>query len=399
MNKPTRDLCAIEKEFWSTVRDNWDKVNTASELPVKLWGMHAWEQLSEKQISDLFLPHIQGQIARAKNHMPVYKEIYKNVDPTKITDLDSFYTLPPLVKDKSSFGPGFRHLVQENPYVMLPNDLQMAYLMFPSGGSKGAATPTFVTVRDRLIESTAFARGFRYEGMVPGQSMLSTYNSSHKGGEEIKEAALLNGMNFRQRGKESAETIIDWIEKYKINVLLTVQGPSSEDSAENKGANLQLKDLIAAGEKTLEDNIEVLFLGGYRLVDEAIQWSEDVGVPLVSLLGSSEAIPQATNTNFGPATRTCKHNNLHLLQGPHLVEIVKMESKALVPVKRGETGILAYTTVARTGTVYVRYFPGDKAKLLKGYGECECGLKSPVITDVMRVDSPDEILCGGCVSG
>ena len=157
--------------------------------------------------------------------------------------------------------------------------------------------------------------------------------------------------------------------------------------------------LIEAGHDTIEKKIDIIFLGGYRLVEEAVAWAESINKPLVTLLGSSEAIPQATNTGIGPENRLCKYNNLHVLNGPHYIEILKEESGILVPVKRGETGILAYTTIAREGTIYIRYFPGDEAKLLAKEGECSCGIKSEVITNVNRIDHPEDVVSTGCCIG
>ena len=65
----------------------------------------------------------------------------------------------------------------------------------------------------------------------------------------------------------------------------------------------------------------------------------------------------------------------------------------------GETGLLVYTTIAREGTIYLRYAPGDAATVLKYEGECDCGIKSSVISNISRIDNPNDIISTGCCIG
>lgn len=396
-----KDLIRMEEEFKRFLEDcAAGKYASPLDIPIEVWGMHGWEQLSRKKLEELLLPFIKFNLERAKKYMPVYESSYKDLNVKSIETMEDFWRIPALVKDSAVHGVGFREKVRANPYTMLPRDVKSPIFVFKSGGTKGVPTPTFITAKDREIESTAFARGYRYEGMKDGDIALSTYNPTHKGGEEIKEAFIKNGMTYiPRRTTDSAIDIINTILHYNVNVILTVQGPVSKGDAQSKGGGVDLMNLISAGEETLKERIRILFLGGYRLVDEAVEWVKANDKTLVTLLGSSEAIPQATNTGFGPKSRLCQFNNLHLLQGPHYMEILKEESGILVPVKKGETGILAYTTVAREGTIYIRYFPGDKATVLADYGECNCGIKSPVITDVERIDIPEEVVETGCCIG
>ncbi len=396
-----KDIHVIEEEFKIFIEGCTEgKYRTPLEVPTNIWGMHGWEQISRKKTEEVMLPFIKYNLERAKRYMPLYESSYKNLDVKKIESIEDFWRVPALVKDSGTNGLGFREKVKTNPYIMLPSDIRSPVFVFKSGGTKGVATPTFITLKDREIESAAFARGFRYEGMESGNIALSTYNPSHKGGEEIKEAFIKNGMTYiPRRNVDSAADVINTIRHYNANVLLTVQGPISHGDRESKGAGVDFLSLVGAGQDILEDQIKVVFLGGYRLIDEAIEWAKAYNKPLVTLLGSSEAIPQATNTGFGSKSRLCQFNNLHLLQGPHYMEVLKEESGVLVPVKKGETGLLAYTTVAREGTIYLRYFPGDKATLLAKEGECNCGIKSAVITDVERIDHPEDVVSTGCCIG
>lgn len=389
------------KEFLENFRA--DKFKSPLDVPPAIWGSHAWELIDKKTTEEILLLFIKYQIDRAKNTMPeIYKKAYteRDISAKSIESIEDFWHVPGLVKDSNVSGVGIREKVRVNPRVMLPDDVKTGVCVYKSGGTKGVPTPTFITSLDREIESNAFKRGCEYEGMKAGDVSLSTYNPTHKGGEEIKEMLVKLGMVYiPRRTTDTVQDVIQTIKDYNVNVLFTVQGPVQEGDKQEKGPGITLLKLIDVGEEILKENIKILFLGGYRLIPEAINWAESNEIPLVTLLGSSEAIPQATCTNISPANRVCKHNNLHVLNGPHYIEILKEEDGVLVPTKNDEEGMLAYTTVARQGTIYIRYLPGDSALRLKGQGECTCGLKSEIITDVGRMSMPEEVVETGCCIG
>ncbi len=389
------------KEFLEEFRKG--RFDSPLQVPPQIWGSHGWELIDKRTSDEILLHFIKYQIDRAKKTMPeIYKKAYteRSISAKDIKSIEDFWQVPGLIKDSSVSGVGIREKVRINPKVMLPTDVKTAVHVYKSGGTKGVPTPTFITQLDREIESYALGRTFEYQGMKPGNVGLSIYNPTHKGGEMIKEALTkLNMIYIPRRTTETAEDVIQTIKDYKVNVLLAVQGPIREGDPTAKGPGLDLLKLVAAGEQVLEDNLKILFLSGYRLIPEAISWSESHNISLATTLGSCEAIPQATSTNIGPADRICKHNNLHILNGPHYVEVLKEEDGVFVPTKKDEDGILAYTTIAREGTIYIRYLPGDSALKLRGHGECSCGLKSEIITDVGRMSMPEEVIETGCCIG
>jgi hypothetical protein len=210
--------------------------------------------------------------------------------------------------------------------------------------------------------------------------------------------------------------VLENIRRYRVNILFTVQQPYQAMQLQEKAAGINLHSLVQASleEPDLQGllvpddqgrkQIEFLFLGGFEIVPYALDLLDIYlgGTPTATLLGSSEAIPQACSTN--PALTpgaTCHHNNLHLLQGPHYIEIVKRERGAWVPVRKGEEGLLAYTSFARDGTIWIRYASGDLATLLLEEGECSCGIFTPVITNVHRQTRGDQedLLLFGCAAG
>lgn len=374
------------------------KFQSPLDIPSKAWMLHGWDQLELKEVQELFLPFIKHNLRRAKETMGIYRKGYENIDPNSISSFDDFHHIPALIKDSSHSNIGFRRYIHDDPYLLKPNDIDVSTHVYLSGGTKGAATPTFITNLDRDIESYAFARSFNYVGIKQGDRVLSTYNPTHKGGEMVKEACTkLNCVFFPRRLTDNPAAVIQMMKSYKLNTLITSQGPVAKGDAQQKGGGVDFLSLVSEDSDVIESTDNIL-IGGYKLIDELIQWGEAYGKKITSILGSSEALPQATNNIYGNST-SCLNNNLHLMNGPHYLEVLKEESGVLVPVKEGEIGMLAYTTIAREGTIYIRYFPGDQAKVLIYSPDYDRSLKTPILTDIKRIDNPEDVVSAGCCIG
>ena len=375
-----------------------EKYASPLQIPINIWQNPSWELLKKEELEELLLPFLQFSLHRAIKTIPVYKGAYKNIP--KIDSFQDFQSIPILVKDSTNGDIGFREKMITNPYILSPNDIKSHYQVYRSGGTKGEATPTFITPLDREIESAALARAFSYIGFSEGDRILSTYNPTHKGGEEIKESILKIGATYiPRRSTDSAEDLIKLIEHYNINAVITSQGPVSDGDKVAKGGGTSLLSLIEAGHDVIEKHVEKIALAGYNIIDDVINWAQTFKKPVASLLGSSEAIPQGASISSPNGTKICQFNNLHLFNGPHYIEVVKEEDNTIVPVKKGEKGLLVYTTIAREGTIYIRYAPGDEATLLVNESECECGLKSKIISNINRIDNPNDIISTGCCIG
>jgi hypothetical protein len=161
---------------------------------------------------------------------------------------------------------------------------------------------------------------------------------------------------------------------------------------------------ILVPDKDGQRQIEFIFLGGFEIVPYAHELTDEYlgGVPIATLLGSSEAIPQACSTNPHLTPHAaCHYNHLHLMHAPHYIEILKPSGERWVPIEKGEQGLLVYTSWARDGTLWVRYAPGDLATKVLNEGECPCGIVSPVIRDVHRknVQEMQDLFILGCAAG
>lgn len=390
------------------------------QVPAEAFAWHAWDLIPEERIFRLILPFLRQQLARAKSAMPaIYSQHLLQIDPQVLNSVEDWQRVPPLVKDDDPRHGlrGFRPVASRDPFVLRPSDIGAAPVSFGSGGSQGRYTPTFVTQADRAREVQGWRRGHDYHGLVPGDRVLYTYNTTHKGGQWMQESLWAHGAQVcLRRPEEGPQELLENIRQYGINILFTVQQPYPSMEQQAKSAGINLHSLVAA---SLEDpqyaglllpdsqgqqQIEFIFLGGFEIVPYALEiitnYLQDM--PVATLLGSSEAIPQACSTN--PALTplgACHHNHLHLLHGPHYIEVLKPEGDRWVRVEKGEEGLLAYTSFARDGTLWVRYAPGDLATWMLDEGECPCGLYSPVIAGVhRRVERErDDLFVAGCAAG
>jgi phenylacetate-CoA ligase len=415
------DLTQIEPDYFALEKlvQNGE-IADFRRIPPETFGWHAWDLLPQERLFQFVLPFLRQQVRRAAREMPeIYPALAREDTVPRLVSLEDWHSIPVLVKDDHPEAglSGFRQAAARNPLCLRPKDMSAAGMMFGSGGSLGSPTPTFLTLADRECEIQAWRRGHAYHGLVPGDVALYTYNTTHKGGQWMQESLLHHGVHtLLRRPEETPVDLLETIRRYRVNVLFTVQQPQNASQSQAKAAGVNLYNLIAASLENPQfqgllvpdaegkQQIKFIFLGGFPIVSTAIELLNEYlpETPTATLLGSSEAIPQACSTNpsLTPGA-ACHLNHLHLLQSPHWVEVLKPEGARWVPVQKGETGLLVYTTWAREGTIYLRYAPGDSATLLLSEGECGCGLHSPVITNVHRMDTGQRelLLEYGCAAG
>lgn len=415
------ELLRVEPEFLvleSAILSG--KITDYREIPPGAFSWHAWDMIPHDRLFKIILPFLRQQLLRASEVMPaIYKERLDGIEPGAIFTPNDWYQVPVLVKDDDPTHSlrGFRAEASANPGIMQPRDMQAPSMTFGSGGTSGTHTPTFVSIEDRDREVQGWRRGHDYHGLGSGDRVLYTYNTTHKGGQWMQESLWIHGVQVNlRRPEEGPEQVLRNIRAYRVNVLFTVQQPYEALHQQEKSAGTNLHSLVEASLEKPEHRgllvpdmrgqrqIDFVFLGGFEIVPYAIQLAQEYldCVPIATLLGSSEAIPQACSTNPSlTPTGTCHYNNLHLLHGPHYIEVVKPMNQAWVPVEKGEEGLLVYTSWARDGTIWIRYAPGDVATLLMGEGECPCGLQTPVISGVHRKDLNEQeaLLVEGCAAG
>lgn len=413
--KVESEFIALEGAILAGEIDDYRQIDPAA------FSWRGWDHISEERVFAMTLPFLRQQMRRGKSAMPgIYGDHYQRIEPDAIRSREDWHAVPVLMKDddEETGARGFRKVANARPAVMKPLDASSATVPFGSGGSMGKYTPTFISLEDRAREIQGFSRPFRYWGMCRGDKALYTYNTTHKGGQWIQEVLLTLGADaVLKRTEEGPAEILQNMRDYDVSVLITVQQPIEAMRNQAKANGVNLHSLIETSLEYPEKyagilipdadgnrQVKLIFLGGFEIVPYAFELNEKYlgNVPIATILGSSEAIPQAFSSNPALAPQgKCHYNNLHLLQGPHYIEVVKKNGDKWIPVAKGEEGLLVYTSWARDGTIWIRYAPGDVATWLLDEGECPCGIRSPVITNVRRKDAGERsaLLVNGCAAG
>jgi len=109
--------------------------------------------------------------------------------------------------------------------------------------------------------------------------------------------------------------------------------------------------------------LRAIYTAGEALTPHRRKALEDIwGVPVSDNYGMTE---------IGAAAVNCEYGIHHPLEDKFIFELLDEELKS--EVKPGETGYLVVTTLTRRGTPLIRYFTGDRARLVMK--DCPCGRK------------------------
>ena len=407
LEKEFNERLEQDRQLFAELIDSIDfslNINPLS-LPVAIWGNTYWEFMDARKRDRILSSLFRFSLERGMKTMPIYRrsQNYASVRPDQFNSLNDLCKLPVLLKDgdASAGVDGFRKHAQADPHVLRPADISSS-TPYDSGGTKGMPTPTHITHLDMEIEARALAfRCFISGGFHQGANLYNFYNPTHKGGRLIEEAARHIGKDHivMKRPEDDIATCIAKIKSYKTQIVAAVQPPMTPDANTKKGGGVSFINLFGAdhtifGRKHDDSIVHRAFITGFQLPEPIIELSKDIDMDLFTTWGASEALPGATSTVLGPATRKCQFNNQHLILGPHILSVVNIEDGHLVPTRVGETGILLVTTVARQGTLFFNYAIGDKATVIAN--ECDCGRTTPIIGNIHRVDNPTEIIEGGC---
>lgn len=379
---------------------DWEKDINPLSLPPSFWGNLALDFMDPNERDLMLASMFRFSLRRALQQMPVYAtEHHAKLDLSQIRKLADVVRIPLLLKDGNSQAglAGFREKAQELPEILLPQDVHSAHV-YKSGGTRGASTPTYITDTDLMIEAYSLARrSFLAGGMRPQERLYSCYNPTHKGGELIKRAGALLGKKtvLLKRPEDDIIQCVRDIKSHKITTIAAVQPPLHDGSQQiKKGTSFM--NLFEADHSLFgsQGQIKKAFITGYQLPQEIINLAEDIGLSLFTAWGATEAIVGATSTTDGPPTRLCRHNNQHLVLGPHVLAVAKIVNERLKLAEEDEDGIVLVNTIAREGTLYFNYAIGDMAHVVSK--SCPCGRTTPVVSNIRRIDNPAEVFGVGC---
>lgn len=391
-------------------------------IPVSTFGLTALDDLSFFQDVGLDFNRVIGGIAR--NHVrsvisktPFFrKRGYRNVDIDAIRSINDIYKILPLMSkdpllgtgfnEPDSWIAGFRNVLSNDPYQLVPEDLMdrmkmqetfnpaipkellllipkdgiistdQKILKFPSGGSLGKPTITILTYLDVLAEAYALARSLIRNGFKPQTRFLSLYKMTHKGGLQLKIAAKIIGMDFysiedirlhANTEKLDLNAITSFMESKRINIIAAVEPPERYITKNEKGNTLSLSNLFQTNKAAFKE-IDHAFLTGFPPPEPVVRELNKAGIIVSTTWGSTEVMAAGT-TIYVPRKDFLQEsydvNDLLSTSLPTHIEVLRIKKD--IPLKKynivhanpGEKGILVVTSLYRAGTQFLCYVIGD----------------------------------------
>lgn len=361
-----------------------------------------WDYMDPERRDRLLGIIYSALVARAKDQIPFYAELYREIDVMKVNGLEDILKLPVVRKEGTRYSIGLREAIRRDRNSLKPRDVRTCDVWTTTGSTGMTQIPIFYTSPwDYDIENNAVARLWDSIGIKNDDSVYDCYNPAHVGGYMFPGVCRIVGAKHRFKPPEfTLEDTVRELDEWKsanspFTVLLAI--PSSiGDPLGRKGTNfenLYNEHMEIFG----EDGINKVFLIGSVITPELIERIEremiPKGIKVSGAYGTAEHRPLAYSPVDGIQTRVCKYNQQHLTLGPHYLFIGRDEGGRVTPISTpGEEGEV-YTIGLRYGTPFILYKTGDLATIITN--KCACGRTTPVIGNIRRQD-PSEIAGVGC---
>jgi phenylacetate-CoA ligase len=324
-----------------------------------------------------------------KEHIPFYAKKYKNVSKDDLKSYeDCLQKIPIITKDE------LRNL--SSPYDLtadhIINDKLIRY-SFATSGSTGKPTSVLFTKNDWKATCEGIIRCIpELNGNGNKLRVFNGYNQGHISGPIFNDAfRLIKALPIPRRFYYNDEQAFEQLKHYNCNVIMapwrsTHKGGSFEDYL-----NVDAKN----GESYINGkNIKALFCSSVPLTDELLEEIKYLGIKTIyNNYGTTEAGPLASNCQENP-------QEMHLLQGPHFVEVVDEDNK---PVRNGIGRVIigrvaSYDDMGKInvnqGFQLLNYEIGDQ--VMVNNGVCKCGRTSPRISKITRIKNIKDKVENGC---
>ena len=316
---------------------------------------HGW---SKEQIRSYKEEHTFKILEQAYNHCPYYRKKYANVglSPSDFKRLEDLRKFPILTKEE----------IRENWQGMVADNVSKEDLiLYHTSGSTGKALDFYWTkhssayywaVDQRYKNRFGFELGktcvnFTGHPIVPITISKPPYWRFDR---------VLNRyfLNMQQLNAHTIHTITEWLNTKRIEIFIGYPSIMTAFANEMLQAGLTLefppKHIFTGAEKLYENQKDIL-----RKVYKGVLFHE--------LYSFSEQAAIATH---------CMQSVYH-----EDFEIGHMELNMAMPVANGLQGEILATGFANLGMPFIRYQNGDTAVF--SVRECECGLHSQIIEDIV----------------
>lgn len=277
-------------------------------------------------------------IENARNNSPYYRELYKNVNSDKLSDLP--------VVDQSTFWKS-EVVTSQSPDG----------IVFKSGGSTGAPKYSYFTHREWVAYTTSFGWGMS-EGILESGDKVG--NLFYVGDLYASFLFIKDSLQFIPPEKKkitqypiAGQTdhiqILKIIEEFGINTIVGV--PSA------------ILTLLEKYNKTKYPNLKItkILFGGEALYDDQHTALKEI-FPEIQI--SSIGCASVDGGMIGYSSRDCKNNEHRVYDEASIIEIVDPDTNEVI-TEKNRVGKILLTNLTRKLMPIVRYPAGDLAMWLE----------------------------------
>lgn len=354
----------------------------------------SWDNMPQSDRERFALMQAKSSAIFAKEHVPFYREHFKNITQNQINDIKSLeefsIVLPETTKE---------HLTTTHPSKFLPEyEAGTALINKGTGGSTGKPVTIFYSKYDWTAMAQNIARSIKFDFRenlddLRGRQLVGLYHGDHVTNEIYRSGLGLLGISLLGRPSTKSESshVYDFIQDVKPNGILAP--PEDRGSKQTKGITLDRMLIFDA--KNSKSSAYRLNNTDNKSMQMVLWSSMPLSPQLHNYLKDHLKIPyiqgQYGSTECCPTGATCEYNpfSFHLCYGPNLVTVVHPSNERLV--KDSEEGFILVTKtggvvdgqkIVPTGTNLINFRTGDYAKLTQG--TCKCGRTTPVLSNLTR---------------
>lgn len=339
------------------------------------------ETMSWAEREKVIVTRIQAQLRYVYSSLPFYRDLYDRhgFKPDDVRSLDDFTARVPVVtkqmlRDDQAKHPPF------GSYSNTPSG--EVTRIFGSSGTSGVPTLYAISKEDWARATEAQAMAIWAMGVRPGDIVHFVFPfGMFVGGWAILQGVERIGATVFPVGAADSRRQIDLIRQIKPTVIAGT--PSYvlhlADVARGMGMNLadsSVRTLVVGGEPggTVPGMVTAMRSG----------WGEHIVI--CDTGNTSECFPTQMNSS-------CDHGaGVHVYEDEVFLEIVDPEDQAR-RLPDGEFGVTVYTTLWRRSQPMIRFYAGDRARLVRE--RCSCGRTYPRLPEGLVGRYDDMLLIRG----
>lgn len=311
-----------------------------------IWN-EAKECMSRDEMHTLQSARLKKLVSRVYHNVPFYRKKLQEmgIEPGDITSIDDLVKLPFTTK---------ADLRDNYPFGLFAVDESEIVRIHASSGTTGKATVVGYTRRDIDIWAECVARVFSMGGVTKNDKVQVCYGYG----------LFTGGLGAHYGAENLGATAIPMSSGNTKKQITMMEDFGSTAIACTPSYLLHLIEALEEANKIDKIKLRVGFLGAEPWTEEMRKEIEDrLHIAAHDIYGLSEIM--------GPGVAgDCEyHNGLHIFEDHFVPEV--LDTQTLKPVKEGELGELAITTLTKEGIPLLRYRTRDLTSL--NYSKCECG--------------------------